>query len=72
MQDSRPMRPWPGTIIYGGLLLALFVVTPFTGTLMHVKGFVPKIIATIAGGLMTNTAITLLFITLFELWMRST
>jgi hypothetical protein len=69
--QERQGRPWAATLLYGGMLLSLLVVTPFFPALLRVNAFAMRIIVTVAGGLVAVSAATVLFIMLSEVWMSS-
>ena len=68
---GRAHRPWGQTLAAFGLILAILVVTPFLGPILHIGGFVPRILVTVAGGCVACVALTLLFIHIGEAWLTA-
>lgn len=60
--------PWCQTLLQGGSLSLALIATPWLNLLLQVPGFVPKILLTIVGAILTNTLATCVFASLGDLW----
>ena len=68
MQGLANQPPWSSTAICAATLTTLLLVCPVLNTLLGVPGFVPKILLTVAGGLVTAAVATHMFSTLAKAW----